>query len=135
MRHAICAVVLVGLALSTAARVALWSGPEVRLWQEATERAPLKVRPWVNLGNQYTAIGQFERAERAYLTAIDASHNPARGWDERIVGRALAEVNLGILDIRLGRTAEGKTWIHEGQARFYRSGQLQEVAKWASAFP
>lgn len=91
----VCAVGMV-LAVLTAARVHVW-GDERALWAEAVSRAPLKPRPWVNLGRQYQLHGQALLAADAYREALRVAQRPGRAMDERIATEAIALINLSVL--------------------------------------
>ena len=121
--------------LGTVARVSLWSGSEQVLWREATQVSPYKVRPWVNLGNAYAQAGEFDQAELAYRHAMQVAQHSSRGWDETVVGLAMAEVNLGITYMRAGRFREAKALIRLAAQRRPKSLEIREVAEWSEGFP
>jgi len=43
---------------------------EVALWEDTVRNSPHKARPFNNLGHAYFLAGFSDRAEQAYLTAI-----------------------------------------------------------------
>jgi hypothetical protein len=92
------------LALTTSARVVVWQD-ERRVWTEATERSPLKPRPWINLGVQYERVGATAAARVCYERALVVSQAVARSADERDRGVRIARANLTRLSL------EWDTWI------------------------
>ena len=110
MRLALVAVVGIVMVLTTAMRVPIWTD-EQALWRDAVLKAPLKPRPWVNLGKQYHLRGQADLAEGAYQTAILVARQSERSRDEQTLGRGLAEANLALLWTAHGRQVEGWTLI------------------------
>lgn len=44
---------------------------ESALWEDTARHSPLKARPYNNLGNAYFLTGNYEKAEQAYLTALN----------------------------------------------------------------
>lgn len=91
-------VACVVLAWLTAARVHVW-GDERALWQEAVARAPLKPRPWINLGNQFRLRGSDGLAEYCYRQAIAVAVD--RPPVERDASTRIAEANLARLHVDL----------------------------------
>ena len=65
------------LALVTGQRNAVWAD-EKRLWEDARDKAPHMVRPYVRLGAVYRAEGEFAAARQAYdrALALDPEHAP-----------------------------------------------------------
>lgn len=100
------------MALTTSQRVSVWSDEE-RLWVEAVQHSPEKLRPWVNLGNMYALHGQTLRAEQAYREAIRRAGNPARSHIEQETGRALAQANLARLYWLAGDRAGAEALMRE----------------------
>jgi Flp pilus assembly protein TadD len=90
---ALSALVL-ALGAATYARNDLWTD-EVRLWQDAAAKSPLKVRPHLELGALHAARGRLADASREIETAIALAP-----------GSAEAHNSLGVIRKREGRLAE-----------------------------
>lgn len=113
------ALVGIGLVLlhTTMTRIAVWSGDERGIWQEAVVRAPLKPRPWINLGRQHVIRGDRDLGRVAFEDGLLRALDPARPEAEQVFGRGLASVNLAVL-----RTEDGD---HEGALRILMAAAAQ----------
>ena len=67
---ALGAVVVIVLAVATYERNKVWSDPLI-LWGDAASKSPEKYRPHYNLGYYYQEMGQSEKAEAEFKTAIE----------------------------------------------------------------
>ena len=118
---------LASLPILTGLRVPIWQD-ERALWQEATERSPLKPRPWVNLGQQSHVIGDSESAEQAYRTAQRLAANPRRPVREQQTGWAVATVNLALLLAQRGEIQNAGGMIREVREKYPRFVGAQRIA-------
>jgi tetratricopeptide (TPR) repeat protein len=108
----------------------VWSD-EVLLWEDASRKAPEKIRPHVNLGALYQSRGQADRAMQQYqfvlarepehagalanLAAIHLANNDL-GKAEQLLTRAIAQntsfsavyLNLGVVRLRQGRFEDAR---------------------------
>lgn len=126
MRSALIVVVVVLWAAITAHRVMVWTD-ERALWADAARKAPEKPRPWINLGNQYLHLGADSLAAITYQHAKGLALASGRSRSERIVGGALADVNLGIVRLRQGRRSEGLSLIRQTAERLPTNAEVQAV--------
>lgn len=85
---------LLSLPILTAGRMSLWQD-EARLWQEAAEWGPLKLRPRVQIATIAHRRGQIADAERDYRASF-ALWPAGRPPHERI-GCQVAQVNYRVL--------------------------------------
>lgn len=92
---------LVGWSATTATQVYRWGNP-LALWQQAIRVAPLKPRPWNNLGAQYVIRGQEPFAIQAFQTATRLAQHPRRSAMERAAGISVAQTNLALLEAQHG---------------------------------
>jgi tetratricopeptide (TPR) repeat protein len=69
LRAGISTLLLLGLAALTVQRNLDYRS-EVALWESTVRRSPLKARPYNNLGYALSLQGEFERAQSAYLQAL-----------------------------------------------------------------
>lgn len=116
----------------TSQRVALWTS-ERALWANAVAHAPLKPRPWVNLGKQYALEGADRLAADAYETGIRLTQAPLRSREEQIVGRAVGEMNLALLRLETGDVHAALTLASQAAARVPSSPSIQQMALWIAA--
>jgi len=68
-RRAVGAALVIAMTALAIWRARVWSDP-IRLWEEATVRAPAKARCWNNLGAAYQAVGRDADAARAFDRAL-----------------------------------------------------------------
>ena len=99
-------VVGIGMVLTTGARVQVWRGGDLTLWQEAVRHSPEKPRPWINLGAAWQAEGQLERAAAAFQTAAWWADDPSRRSETAMRARDVARLNLALLFVQQGRYEE-----------------------------
>ena len=94
-----CTAVVVGLtwSLLTADRARLWGTSERAVWADAVAKAPMKPRPWINLGREYARLGAEDLAREAYETASALSQDVRRPLTEQVYGFGFAEANLALL--------------------------------------
>lgn len=98
MKKAIVAVVVLAWVAITAARVHVY-GDERLVWMEAVQQAPLKPRPWINLGRQFALVGADHIAEQYYGRAMSLA--TARPELERQRSITLAQANVQRLSVDL----------------------------------
>lgn len=92
-------------AILTSQRVTIWQS-ERQLWKDAHEKAPMRVRPVVNLGRAYLSSGDLDHATVWPEYGARLASNPNRLRDERHYGAAYAETNLVIRDVTRGAQRE-----------------------------
>ena len=119
----------------TIERNAVWNS-EIALWQDASQKAPEKVRPHLNLGALYQISGQRDQAIREYEFVLqrDSNHSAAvsnlgalylevqePGKAEELLVRAVEQksvypnvyLNLGVLRLRQGRYDEARDLLRQ----------------------
>lgn len=94
--------VLALLALLTLSQNRVWTD-DVRLWQNAARFAPLKPRPFINLGRALEAAGDDAGAEAAYLRAADLSYAQRKDSIPFAFAYSAAHTNLAHLYAKYGR--------------------------------
>lgn len=128
-----CWLWLVCLPLLTCVRVPIWQS-EAALWMDAAEKAPLKVRPILNLGNAAQQAGDTRLAHVRYEHALTLSANPDRPIREQQVGWAMATTNLAILAANDGRSDDAVRLIGLVRERFPKFQQAvyveQQIYGW-----
>lgn len=131
----IAAVVVVAVlwtVITSQERVPLWTN-EPALWVDAAAHAPLKPRPWINLGKQYVIDGDEALATEAYETGIRLAQAPGRSREEQIVGRAVGEINLALLQLQTGHVYEAVSLAGQVATRMPQSPTIQRMATWIGA--
>lgn len=94
-------IVALGLAGLTASRVRVWHD-ELTLWTDATQKAPLRPRPWVNLGRAQQLTGDLFAANQSYHRAIALSFDPRRQRGASLYAELAAETDLASLMLEQG---------------------------------
>jgi tetratricopeptide (TPR) repeat protein len=87
---ALMGIIVAGYSAASRHRTYIW-GDDIRLWEDASEKAPGKARPHYNLGVAYLPTNK-EKARNAFLRviALRPGHAPALynlGWIEQSSGR------------------------------------------------
>ena len=130
---------------ATMARAAVWSN-ELTLWQDSARKSPEKARPLTWLGRIYFNGGRLAEAEQYWTRALEVVSPGSREeaflfanvglleakqkrWEraveyyrralERLPNEATFWAQLGVAQMRLGRTEEGWKSFEEG-AKFVR---------------
>ena len=95
---AVALIVLAGvLAVQTHRYAAVWQS-DLTLWAHAARMAPLKPRPWINLGTYWIQVGGIREARAAWQHAARlAQQASVPSWDQRVAAR-MARENLQALD-------------------------------------
>lgn len=93
--------VLFGWACVTYTRAEVWQS-NTTLWTDATAKAPLRPRGFINLGIEKELAGDLNGASQAYLTALALSQQPRLSTYSRTFHRAAAEVNNARVMARAG---------------------------------
>ena len=86
------AAVILGGAILSAKRVAVWQNPVV-LWSEAVTSVPESARAWNNLGMARFAAGDLDEADRAFARALEINPNHPQAFEARLTIRLLRETN------------------------------------------
>lgn len=110
----VCSAILLVLTLQTCARNQQW-GDAVSLWQDVTQKSPLKARGWVQLGMAYQQRGQYDAAIQAYARAVDAA---VRNPDAVVMSQNLGAVALANMAA-----------IYNGGGRFQESENVLVLAR------
>lgn len=113
------------LGTATHARNEVWRDT-LRLWLDATEKAPLNPRAWLNAGNAALARGELARAR----TLLMEAHRLSPCY-------AYVQLNLGALEAREGREREALRWADEAVrcnpglalARAHRAATLERLGR------
>jgi tetratricopeptide (TPR) repeat protein len=127
----------------TTGRNAIWNN-ETILWEDASSKAPNKIRPHMNLGALYQVQGQTNRAikEYEYVLAHNPDHPAALGnlgslylasndlaRAEQVLSQAAARqsafpgvyLNLAVLRLRQGKFEEARELLlHTGRLNSYQ---------------
>lgn len=134
MRALVRAALAVGgiaLILTTAAQIRRW-GDEGRLWAVAVARAPLKPRPWVNLGGQQLRQGDAAGARQSWEVAALLAQDQRRPLAERVFGEGLAVANLALLLADAGDCAGALIRLREVRAQRPVVRAAWEVETWVA---
>jgi len=86
------AAAILGGAILSAKRVAVWQNPVV-LWSEAVTSVPESARAWNNLGMARFAAGDLDEADRAFARALEINPNHPQAFEARLTIRLLRETN------------------------------------------
>lgn len=97
---------------------------------EAVQVSPDKPRPWVNLGKQYAIHGDTSLAVWAFRESIVRAASPVRSRDEQILGRALAEANLAVLQYQHGDRVVALQMVEAILARHPRLASVIALRAW-----
>jgi hypothetical protein len=99
------AALLIGLALETTVRNAIWRDP-VTLWGESVALAPADYRPRLMLGEALQDAGRKADALAEFQTAVRLAPQQPDGY-----------VKTGLCLISMGRLQEGRSYLVDGLAR------------------
>ena len=135
------------LAVLTFAQNRLWTD-EVRLWQNAVQFAPVKPRPYINLGRALEAVGNDRGAFVAYQRAVDLSDVHRQDSLMWAFAHAAAQTNLAHLYAKHGQPAVSlylldgvlreqpffTTALYNKSAVLARMGQCEQaIVQWSLA--
>lgn len=107
-------VILAIFVVATIRRNEVWRS-EVRLWEDAARKSPLKPRPRQNLGVALVKAGDRAGAFRQFTAAMELAGN--RSPHEAEAAFRLATLSLSELLINEGRYSEAATILVEGWSR------------------
>jgi tetratricopeptide (TPR) repeat protein len=92
-------IIIAAYGAGTIRREIVWQD-NVRLWSDATRKAPSQGLPWTELGMAYTAKGKLDEALSCFRTAIEANYDNE--------GRSVAYNNIGMIHLRQHRLDEAE---------------------------
>lgn len=100
------------LAATTHQRSGVWQS-NLTLWTDATAKAPLRPRAFINLGIEKELAGDLNGASQAYLAAIALSQQERLSAYSRAFHRAAGEVNNARVMARAGHPGAALTLLNE----------------------
>ena len=111
-------VVLVFLALgmSTHARAQVWRS-NLTLWTDATQKAPQKPRPFINLGLAQEEAGDMDAAMRTYTTSLTLAFQPRLTQYQQAFYRVASETNIARVLAQTGREEAALRMLNDVVAR------------------
>ena len=104
-RLAIPVALLIGLAVMTHQRLAVWQS-DLTLWKDAAEKSPMKPRPVMDYGRALEMVGDFEGARQKFQETIPLAFDWRRGERNNRFAVAAAETNIAHIYLRTGHDAE-----------------------------
>jgi Tfp pilus assembly protein PilF len=93
-------IIIAGYGAGTLRRETVWQD-NIRLWSDATRKAPDQGLPWTELGMAYTAKGKLDEALSCFRKAIQANYDNE--------GRSVAYNNIGMIHLRQHRVGEAES--------------------------